>query len=317
MTRLVAFLSKQFKRIIMDTRDIARMEAGERTFTYNNVTENATQLATIEDYPVVALGISDTLKEIKSAHSFQSKDISGIAPSKQLLRETMSDTIVGFSLRAMVSATLSNNTEIADEVDHSVTYYIQGKASVGESRATATVDFIELNILKFASIKAVDVATMRTSIAAFVAKKDEPTTEKQAKKVAGTDQISALLDKLDGFITLEGNLIHSYFPKSKIAEGFDLTSKLILLGGRHNPINVHVEDALNGNHIKGVKVTKVKNVKLFAFSDEDGLAHFDTCTCGKQKFHIEAEGCVPQTITLIVVRGNGAEVVVKMERMIK
>ena len=188
---------------------------------------------------------------------------------------------------------------------------------MNESRATATVDFIELNILKFASIKAADVVTMRTAIAAFVAKKDTPTTEKQAKKVAGTDQVPPLLDKLDRFISLEGNLIHSYFPKSKLAEGFDLTSTLILLGGRHNPINIHVEEALNGIQIVGVKVTKVKNVKLFTISDEDGLAHFDTCTSGKQKFLIEAEGCVPQTITAIVVRGIGAEMVVKMVRMVR
>ena len=296
----------------MKARDIARMEAGERTFTYNNVTENATQLATIEDYPVVALGISDTLKEIKSAHSAQSKDISGIAPTKQELRVEMGETILIFSQRGVVSATLDNNKELSDEIDHSLIYYTKGKASLSESRATATVNLIELKLLKLNSLTAANVVTMRAAIASFVAKKDEPTTEKQAKKVEGTDQVPPLLDKLDGYLTLEGNLIHSYFPKSKLAEGFDLTSKLIILGGRHNPIDMYVEDALSGKFIAGVKVTKVKNTKLFTFSDEDGHAHFDTCNSGKIKFLLEAVGYATQTITIIVVRGSGAEVIVKM-----
>ncbi len=296
----------------MKARDIARMEAGERTFTYNNVTENATQLATIEDYPVVALGISDTLKEIKSAHSAQSKDISGIAPTKQELRVEMGETILIFSQRGVVSATLDNNKELSDEIDHSLIYYTKGKASLSESRATATVNLIELKLLKLNSLTAANVVTMRAAIAAFVAKKDEPTTEKQTKKVEGTDQVPPLLDKLDGYLTLEGNLIHSYFPKSKLAEGFDLTSKLIILGGRHNPIDMYMEDALSGKFIAGVKVTKVKNTKLFTFSDEDGHAHFDTCNSGKIKFLLEAVGYATQTITIIVVRGSGAEVIVKM-----
>ncbi len=299
----------------MDAREIARMEAGERTFSYNNVTENATQLATIEDFPVVAKGISDTLKELKSASTTQSKDISGIAPSKQLLREMMGDTILISSQRAVVSATLAKNTELADEVDHGLTYYIQGKASLGESRATAIVNLIELNLGIFVTVLPADVLIMRNSIAAFVAKKDKPTTEKQAKKVAGTDLVPALLDTLDGFINLEGNLIHSYFPKSKLADGFDLTSKLIILGGRHNPADIHIEHAGDGKPIVGAKVTKVKNVKLFAISDEDGLAHFDTCRSGKQQFMIEALGYVSQTVTVIVKRGISVELVVKMVAM--
>ncbi|MEI6184171.1 MAG: hypothetical protein WCP65_01485 [Bacteroidota bacterium] len=296
----------------MKARDIARMEAGTRTFSFNIDAENSVKLATIEDYPAVALGISDTLKEIKSAHSAQSKDISGIAPTKQELRVEMGETILIFSQRGMVSATLAGNKELSEEIDHSLLYYTKGKGSLSESRATATVDLIELKLLKLASITAANVVTMRAAIAAFVAKKDEPTIEKQAKKVDGTDQVAPLLDKLDRYITLEGNLIHSYFPKSKLSEGFDLTSKLIILGGRHNPIDMYIEDALSGKFISGIKVSKVKNLKLFNFSDDDGLAHFDTCTCGKQKFLVEAVGYVAQTVTLIVVRGSGAEVIVKM-----
>jgi len=85
----------------MKARDIARMEAGTRTFSFNTDVENSVKLATMEDYPAVALGISDTLKEIKSAHSAQSKDISGIAPTKQELRVEMGETILIYSQRGM------------------------------------------------------------------------------------------------------------------------------------------------------------------------------------------------------------------------
>jgi len=107
----------------MKARDIARMEAGTRTFSFNTDVENSVKLATMEDYPAVALGISDTLKEIKSAHSAQSKDISGIAPTKQELRVEMGETILIYSQRGMVSATLTGNKELSDEIDHSLLYY--------------------------------------------------------------------------------------------------------------------------------------------------------------------------------------------------
>ena len=170
----------------MDARDTTRMESGERTLTFNHVTENATQLATIGLFPVVALGISDTIKELKDATTTQSKDISGVAPNKQKLREMMGDCILIYSQRAMVSAALSNNTELSEEVDHALTYYTQGKAALGESRASATVKLLETKLAIFGLLVG-DILIMRTAIAAFVTKKDAPTTEKQAKKVAGTD----------------------------------------------------------------------------------------------------------------------------------
>ena len=124
-----------------------------------------------------------------------------------------------------------------------------------------------------------------------------------------------MLDKLDHYLVLEGNLIHSYFPKSKLAEGFDLTSKLIIHGGRHNPVSFHLEDALTGKPIMDGKVIKAKNLKLFVESDEEGLAHFDTCNSGKQKFIIEIAGYATQTITAIVRRGIGVELVIKMDSL--
>ena len=73
----------------MKARQIARMEAGERTVMYNNVQANALLLNTMTNYPVVSAGISGTLKKIKDASTAQSKDISGIAPSKEQLRVMM------------------------------------------------------------------------------------------------------------------------------------------------------------------------------------------------------------------------------------
>ncbi len=295
----------------MKSRQIARMEAGERVVIYNGVTANALQLATIENYPVVATGISDTLIEIKDSSTEQSKDLSGLAPTKEQLRVIMGDTILVYSLRAGVDAALANNTELGEEVDHAITYYLQGKASLGESRASATTKLISEKLGVFKSVKPADVLLMKAAIDAFVAKKESPTTEKQAKKVEGTDQMEPLLDKLDHFINLESNLIHSYFPKSLLAEGFDLTSKLILHGSRHSPVDIHIVDALRGHAIGGAKVKKV-GTKLFAMSDDEGLAHFDTSKVGTQIFSIEAIGYVMTEITAIVRRGIGVELVVKM-----
>jgi len=295
----------------MNARQISRMEAGIRTSEFNEVVVNKTQLDTITNFPLVSTGIDTALKNIKDSSTAQAKDISGIAPSKDQLRIGMGDTILIYSQRGMVDATLADNKEFADEVDHAVSYYLEGKASVGVSRANATVAFLKAKGDVFVSVLPGDILIMNAAIDAFSAKKEKPTTEKHAKKVAGTDRFDPLLDTLDGFITLESNLVHSYFPKSTLSAGFDLTSKLILAGVRHNPVSVHFVDATTELAIEGGILTKEgtdKNV----ISDETGLAEFDTCGAGKKKFTAEAAGYVKQSITAIVKRGIGVELVVRM-----
>ena len=299
----------------MDARQIARMEAGIRINEFNNVPDNKLLLDPILNYSVVSAGIVDTLKSIKDSSTAQAKDISGIAPSKDELRVIMGDTILIFSQRGVVDATLAKNTELSDEVDHAITYYLEGKGSLGVSRANATVDLLETKSAVFASVSPANILTMRAAIAAFCDKKEKPTTERQEKKVAGTDRFDPLLDTLDGFITLEGNLIHSYFPKSKLAEGFDLTSKLIIAGTRHNPVLAHFVDAHTGVAIVGGILIKVSTGKT-AISDDEGLAQFDTCMAGKQKFKAEAAGYVMQDIVAIIKRGVGVELVIHMVKIV-
>ena len=299
----------------MDARQIARMEAGIRTEEFNNVDVNKTQLDPITNFTTVSAGISDTLKKIKDSATAQSKDISGIAPSKQQLRVIMGDTVLIYSMRGMVDATLAGNTELADEVDHAITYYLEGNASLSISRANATVALLESKPTVFTSVIASDILIIKASIAAFSDKKEKPTTERQEKKVAGTNTFDPLLDKLDVFITLEGNLIHSYFPKSALAEGFDLTSKLILLGVRHSPVSAHFVDAITGLPVVGGILFKVATGKS-VISDDNGLAEFDTCAAGKQKFKAEAAGYVTQDITAVVKRGVGVDLVVRMVKVV-
>ena len=299
----------------MDTRQIARWEAGIRTDQFNNVVANKLQLDPITNFDKVSTGISDTLKKIKDSATAQAKDISGIAPSKQQLRVVMGDTILIYSQRGVVDATIAGNTELADEVDHAITYYLEGNGSLSISRANATVALIEDKLAIFSSVLLTDLVIMKAAIAAFSDKKEKPTTEKHAKKVAGTNTFDPLLDTLDGFITLEGNLVHSYFPKSALAEGFDLTSKLILLGVRHSPVTAHFVDAITGLPIKGGILFKEATGKS-VISDENGLAEFDTCAAGKQKFKAEATGYVTQNITAVVKRGVGVELVIHLVKVV-
>ena len=295
----------------MDARNIARMEAGDRVVVFNIVPANLAQLTTMNNYPIVSNGITTTLQKIKDAYTAQSKDISGLTPTKQQLRVAMGDTLLIYNQRAWVDAKLANNTELAEELEHVITYYTIGKVSLGVSRANASAKLLNDNLDVFTSLQASDIVIVKAAITAFTSYKDNPTTEKQAKKVAGTNQFDPLLDTLDEFISLEAGLIHSYFPKSKLAEGFDLTSKIIILGVRHSPVLVHMENALTGEAIVGGILTKMATGKT-AISDETGLAQFDTSVAGKPKFRVEAAGYVTQEITAIVRRGIGVELVVKM-----
>ena len=295
----------------MKARNIARMEAGDRVAVFNAVPANDAQLTTMLKYPVISTGITTTLQKIKDAATAQSKDISGLSPTKQGLRVAMGDTILIYNQRAWVDAKLANNTELAEELEHEITYYTVGKVSLSISRANASAKLLNDNLDVFDSVQASDIVIVKAAITALTSYKDNPTTEKQAKKVEGTDQFDPLLDTLDGFISLEAGLIHSYFPKSKLAEGFDLTSKIIILGVRHSPVLVHMENALTGEAIVGGILTKMATGKT-TISDDTGLAQFDTCGAGKPKFRVEAEGYITQDIIVIVRRGIGVELVVKM-----
>ena len=94
----------------MDARNIARMEAGDRVVVFNIVPANLAQLTTMNNYPIVSNGITTTLQKIKDAYTAQSKDISGLTPTKQQLRVAMGDTLLIYNQRAWVDAKLANNT---------------------------------------------------------------------------------------------------------------------------------------------------------------------------------------------------------------
>jgi hypothetical protein len=293
----------------MNERQTARYDAGSRVQTFNAT--NATAVAAIDGYDDEETDLDNAVKIVKDATTVQEQDNKGVGTNKDGLQRTMATTIAQFSQRGFVKVRRAGNLALQEGLSHPMSYYMTGTADEVIGKANTTVNLINDNLGVLTNILPADVTTMQGTIGDFSAVKDEPTVVNQAKKVDGTDQIDPALDDIDAALENMGYLIHSYFPGSTMAESYDLTSKLIILGIRHNVTILHLVDSVTGLPITEGSATTA-NGKKTENADSTGAVTFGTMQSGFQTFIAKATGYVSQNVTTNVLRGTHTEVVVMM-----
>ncbi|MDI9365435.1 MAG: hypothetical protein QM541_10820 [Flavobacterium sp.] len=293
----------------MTSRQEARFTAGKRvqqqTKTY------ATQLGTIADAAIEISDLNSTIIKLETAQNTQATDTTGKSEAKASLRNTMAETIVIYTGRAVVKAKRAGNTALATQLDHPEKYYTQTDATTSVARANATVKALEDNLQTLTNISPANIAEIKATITAFSEAKEQPTLANQHKKTAGTDVIEPLLDEMDTYIDHLIDLVHSYFPKSELANAMDLAAKLIITGTRHNSLSIHIQDAATQAPIAYAHATDTSTLKTEP-ADATGLAHFEKISTGNQTLTIAAAGYTSQTITAKIARGTNTDVVVKL-----
>jgi hypothetical protein len=270
-------------------------------------------LTPIAEFVVEKTGLDLALSKIHTAAQAQAKDLSGHATEKGVAKKNVIDAIMKYSLRAKIKAHQLGNVSLEQSLSHGVNYYVNVEAEAAVNRAIATKEAIKSNLGILTNITAANVTEMETKITAFQAVIGTPTASNQTKKAEGTDVIEALMPELHLRMDNIGDIVHSYFSGEVIANEFDLKSKSILVGNRHNHLLIHVEDTVESQPIANAVATDVKTGKKFT-ADGLGIVSIDRPTTGKHQFTIEAAGFETKTQFVIVKRSTTTEVVVQLAK---
>jgi hypothetical protein len=295
----------------MTGKQISDLEAGVRVQDF--CLSHTAVLTPIAEFVVEKTGLDLALSKIHTAAQAQAKDLSGHATEKGVAKKNVIDAIMKYSLRAKIKAHQLGNVSLEQSLSHGVNYYVNVEAEAAVNRAIATKEAIKSNLGILTNITAANVTEMETKITAFQAVIGTPTASNQTKKAEGTDVIEALMPELHLRMDNIGDIVHSYFSGEVIANEFDLKSKSILVGNRHNHLLIHVEDTVESQPIANAVATDVKTGKKFT-ADGLGIVSIDRPTTGKHQFTIEAAGFETKTQFVIVKRSTTTEVVVQLAK---
>ena len=202
---------------------------------------------------------------------------------------------------------------MAEQLDHSVSFYTVGPAATALTRAKDTADLLRNSLATVTNITVANIATIDGVIKAFEDYKELPGIENLNKKVHGTNLIDPLLDEMDIYIDHIEALVNSYFPKSELADELALTSRVSLLGIRHNAVTVHFTDADTAAIITTATATHIASGKTAA-ADASGTAYFERISQGIQNFSAAANGYTTQNFSAKISRGTNTDVVVAMKK---
>ena len=144
--------------------------------------------------------------------------------------------------------------------------------------------------------------------------KNSPATTIHNKKASGTDLEESILDRAEFCVANMRDFIHSYYKNTPFADEFDLTSRVIIVGIRHNIVNIHLLDANTELPVTTGTATKTK-WKIVGNTDANGIVNFDTCASGIQDFHIEAPGYIAQDLCVKIESASVTELIVKLKKL--
>ena len=296
----------------------ADLDAAQRGKKFND--DNNLLLETIsdDDLPPIITEIEAQIGLVEEAEAKQQHDYGDVGNEKEQLKKEMAKQVVRFALRAKTKAARLGLNNLADSLNHPETHISQADGDLAVTRANDMKKAMDDNkgpsgVLT--NIKAADIAVMTAAIKAFDLIKDVPTSNVKVKKAEGTDRIQPEVTKLNGLIQQEANLLHSYWDgtvNEKFANEFELQTHAVVLGSRHNIVEVTLLKDEDGKPLNGGLVTCLKNGKT---SDGNGTNVYEIVgiQVGNASFKAEAEGRVSADFDVVVVRSTKVSVTVKMK----
>ncbi len=295
----------------------ADLEAGKRIKKFND--DNSVELATITDDSMgpVIVGVSDQVAAVELAESKQQADGGDVSGAKELAKKAMGKVIYKYAVRGQVKAEMIGNLLLASSLDHPLTYITEVDDVLSVTRAKELKQIMDTNkgpAGVLTNIVAADVTIMTNIIKGFTDLETLPTDVIKEKKSEGTDKIQPAIDLLNAFVAREGKLLHSYWSggaNDALVDEFDLKSHAVVLGKRHNIVEVTMVREEDGGPVIRGTFTCLKNNKV---SDGGGtnVYKIEGIPQGVQPFKAEAPGRKTESLDVIVKKGTTVEVIVKM-----
>jgi len=299
----------------------ADLEAAKRGNDFNNITENATALATIvdDDLPNIITEISEQIKVVTDAEWAQQHDGGDLSGNKELLKTAMAKLVIKYALRGQVKAGRLGLETLESALHQSVTFILQADGVLAVTRATDLRNTLNDNIAPagpLTNVTLVNIKEIDKVINAFETSMNAPTSAIDTKKAQGTDKIQPAVNVLNGLIDQEKTLLHSYWADdetySGLADEFDLTTHAVVLGIRHNNVDVTLVKDEDGTALAGATVTCLKNKKKVTSVSKNEYI-IEGVQVGSQPFLAEAAGRVSVNFDVKVVRKSTVNVVIRMK----
>lgn len=285
----------------MNNTQRAQLDACNRVKDFN--TKNATALATIPEYAaeqvkfMAAYGIITNATQVQSAAEGTTSDATRIA---KLL---MGNTANKYALRGAVKARQLNNTTLANNLSHPVTYITQAPKTLAVQRAKDIKQHLSDNLATLTNITAANITELGNVITAYDNIKDNPTIDVQTRAATGTNPLPAAFAAATLAMNNMHDLVTSYFIDTNVplVDEIGLSKQIINTGTHHNGVEGTVTK--NGVAVMGASVSIVGTKKV-ATTDIKG--HYIIAKIKVGDYTIEASNEAGDTAskTIHINRGN-------------
>lgn len=298
----------------------AELEAGERCDEFNSDADHLTVIGGIEGMNTIITGIAAQVAAIQAAEDAQQHDYGEVSNEKEQAKEEMAKQVIKYALRGKVKAEQLGLEEIATALDRPKTYIFKADDVLAATRANDMKNLMNANkgpggVLT--NIIAGNITTMGDAIQAFVDLRNRPINIIKEKKADGTDLIQPEIDLLKGFIQQEIELLHSYLDDTddaNLVNQFELKSRAILLGRRHNIVLAHLVRDEDGGAITDGRLECERNGKFVLGNTFNDKYEIERIMSGPAYFNASAEGRIPVRRAITVEKGKMVEVTIRMVR---
>ena len=232
-------------------------------------TTNATLLSPIAEYAAQQTIFANALLGINTAVQLQQTAAKVKASQVEVLKLGMGKTVIKYAERAAVLADENGDTDLAKSLTKPITYISKATKTNAVARATDIRDLLNNNLKTLTNITAANITEIDDAIAAYVAKKDKPTINKQARKAAGTNPLPSLFKTAFKAIDAMYKLVDSYFSDTNqpLVDELALAKKIIRTGIHHTGVQGVVRK--NGVIVPAAFINIIATTK-FATTDLNG-----------------------------------------------
>lgn len=193
----------------MNKNQRSKLDACNRVKEFNK--KYATELAAIVEYAAEAKAFDDALVIIKDASLVQSVTVGTRANEVVIAKQTMANLVVKYAMRGMVKAKQLGNLNLANHLNHPVTYIMQANKTLAINRSTEMKNQLSSNLALLTNITAANITEIETAIAAYDALKDKAIIENHKRIATGTNPLPLALTTATEAMENMFTLVDSYY----------------------------------------------------------------------------------------------------------
>jgi len=287
----------------MNKFQAARDKANDRTEGF--IERNHIDLDGNAQFAPLKLKFNDLRAKFREARLFQEEQVSPITETKNIRRDLVIDIVFKKMGIGHIQAFNLNETELAKNLKHTVTYLVKTTDEELFTRATSIKNIIAENLTILDDLTLADVTAMETAITDFNKKRGKPVEEIRLKKAKGTDPLVEILDAIDEVKFEMGFLIETSFPEL-YSEWKKETKVGKPVGVRKISLIVEYVDSETNDKLRNIMTTVTRgDIKHEKKSTKNGFSRFLSLESGKYTVTSEHPLYVTDIRNRVSVNDNG------------